>query len=92
MIVASSMTLLADSRNGQRSGLLPWTLWVIGSTASLAANVAVAEPCGAAERGVAVAVRRRASNRLRTLRLDAGSRLRWQLVRRQHAGGRRQGP
>ncbi|MFB9832827.1 DUF2637 domain-containing protein [Actinoallomurus acaciae] len=44
MIVASSMTLLADSRNGQRSGLLPWTLLVIGSTASLAANVAVAEP------------------------------------------------
>jgi hypothetical protein len=38
------MTLLADSRNGQRSGLLPWTLLVIGSTASLAANVAVAEP------------------------------------------------
>ena len=44
MIVASSMTLLADSRNGQRSGLLPWILLVIGSTASLAANVAVAEP------------------------------------------------
>ncbi|MFB9836697.1 DUF2637 domain-containing protein [Actinoallomurus acaciae] len=44
MIVASSMTLLADSRNGQRSGLLPWTLLVIGSAASLAANVAVAEP------------------------------------------------
>lgn len=38
------MTLLADSRNGQRSGLLPWTLLVIGSAASLAANVAVAEP------------------------------------------------
>lgn len=44
MIAASSMTLLADSRNGQRSGLLPWTLLVIGSAASLAANVAVAEP------------------------------------------------
>jgi hypothetical protein len=44
MIAASSMTLLADSRNGQRSGLLPWTVLVIGSTASLAANVAVAEP------------------------------------------------
>jgi hypothetical protein len=44
MIAASSMTLLADSRNGQRSGLLPWTLLVIGSVASLAANVAVAEP------------------------------------------------
>ncbi|WP_329243163.1 DUF2637 domain-containing protein [Actinoallomurus sp. NBC_01490] len=44
MIIASSMTLLADSRNGQRSGLLPWTLLVVGSAASLAANVAVAEP------------------------------------------------
>lgn len=37
------MTLLADSRSGRRSGLLPWTLLVIGSAASLAANVAVAE-------------------------------------------------
>jgi hypothetical protein len=44
MIVASSMTLLADSRRGRRSGVLPWTLLVIGSAASLAANVAVAEP------------------------------------------------
>src|SRR3569833_940446 len=43
MIVASSMTLLADSRKGQRSGLLTWTLLVIGSAASLAANAAVAE-------------------------------------------------
>jgi hypothetical protein len=44
MIAVASMTLLADSRNGRRSGLLPWALLVIGSTASLAANVAVAEP------------------------------------------------
>lgn len=44
MIVASSMSLLLDSRCGRRSGLLPWTLLVIGSAASLAANVAVAEP------------------------------------------------
>ncbi|GAA2080742.1 DUF2637 domain-containing protein [Actinomadura alba] len=44
MIVASSMTLLADSRSGRRSGFLPWTLLVVGSAASLAANVAVAEP------------------------------------------------
>lgn len=42
MIVASSMTLLADSRNGQRSGLLPWTPLVIGSAASLAANARTA--------------------------------------------------
>jgi hypothetical protein len=44
------MTLLADSRNGQRSGLLPWTLLVIGSAASLAANVAVAEPSAVGRR------------------------------------------
>lgn len=44
MIVASSMSLLLDSRCGRRSGFLPWELLIIGSTASLAANVAVAEP------------------------------------------------
>jgi Protein of unknown function (DUF2637) len=42
MIVASSMSLLASSRQG--SGVLPWVLLVIGSVASLSANVAVAEP------------------------------------------------
>ncbi|TDD32747.1 DUF2637 domain-containing protein [Actinomadura sp. KC06] len=44
MIVASSLTLLADSRAGRRGGLLPWALLLAGSAASLAANVAVAEP------------------------------------------------
>ena len=44
MIVAASTTLLADSRWGRKGGLLPWTLLVIGSLASLAANVEVAEP------------------------------------------------
>ncbi|MFG2085281.1 DUF2637 domain-containing protein [Spirillospora sp. NPDC048824] len=44
MIVVASMSLLVDSRQGRRSGLLPWTLVVLGSAASLAANVAVAEP------------------------------------------------
>jgi Protein of unknown function (DUF2637) len=44
MIVASSMTLLADSRLGHAGGLLPWLLLAVGSAASLAANVAVAEP------------------------------------------------
>ncbi|MFI0350920.1 DUF2637 domain-containing protein [Actinomadura sp. 9N407] len=44
MIAVASMSLLADSRQGRRSGLLPWTLLVLGSAASLAANVAVAEP------------------------------------------------
>jgi hypothetical protein len=37
-------TLLAESRSGGRGGLLPWVLLVIGSVASLTANVAVAEP------------------------------------------------
>ena len=44
MIVAASTTLLAESRSGGRGGVLPWALLVIGSVASLAANVAVAEP------------------------------------------------
>jgi hypothetical protein len=44
MIVAVSTTLLAESRSGRRGGFLPWALLVIGSVASLAANVAVAEP------------------------------------------------
>jgi hypothetical protein len=44
MIIASSMTLLADSRAGGTGGGLPWALLAAGSTASLAANMAVAEP------------------------------------------------
>jgi len=44
MIFAASTTLLADSRSGSRGGVLPWALLVVGSVASLAANVAVAEP------------------------------------------------
>src|SRR5207253_2823983 len=44
MIGAASTTLLADSRGGRRRGLLPRALLVAGSAASLAANVAVAEP------------------------------------------------
>jgi hypothetical protein len=44
MIVAASTSLLADSRSGNRGGFLPWALLVVGSVASLAANVAVAEP------------------------------------------------
>ena len=44
MIVASSMTLLSDARHGRKGGLLPWVLLIIGSAASLAANVAVADP------------------------------------------------
>ena len=44
MIVAASTTLLADSRSGDRGGLLTWALLLAGSAASLAANVAVAEP------------------------------------------------
>ena len=44
MIVAASTTLLVDSRSGRRGGFLPWALLVAASAASLAANVAVAEP------------------------------------------------
>jgi hypothetical protein len=44
MIVTASTTLLADSRSGRRVDFLPWALLVAGSVASLAANVAVAQP------------------------------------------------
>jgi hypothetical protein len=44
MIVAASTTLLAESRSGGKGRVLPWALLVAGSVASLAANVAVAEP------------------------------------------------
>ncbi|MBB4932788.1 hypothetical protein F4561_003608 [Lipingzhangella halophila] len=44
MIVTASMALLSDARQGRRGGALPWTLLVVGSAASLAANVAVAAP------------------------------------------------
>lgn len=44
MIVGASMTLLSDARHGRKGGLLPWALLIIGSGASLAANVAVADP------------------------------------------------
>jgi hypothetical protein len=44
MIVGASMTLLSDARHGRKGGLLPWTLLIVGSGASLAANVAVADP------------------------------------------------
>jgi hypothetical protein len=47
MIVAASTTLLADSRAGERGGALPWALLAVGSAASLAANVAVAQPTAA---------------------------------------------
>ena len=43
MIVAASTTLLAESRGGGRGGILPWGLLVMGSAASLAANMAVAD-------------------------------------------------
>jgi hypothetical protein len=46
MIVAASTTLLAESRSGGRGGPLPWALLIVGSVASLAASVAVAEPTG----------------------------------------------
>ncbi|GAB2520855.1 hypothetical protein HNR10_000731 [Nocardiopsis aegyptia] len=44
MIVASSMTLLSDARHGRKGGVLPWSLLIIGSRASFAANVAMADP------------------------------------------------
>lgn len=42
--LAASMSLLRDARQGRRGGVLPWSLLIVGSAASLAANVAVADP------------------------------------------------
>ncbi|MEU7894269.1 DUF2637 domain-containing protein [Nonomuraea sp. NPDC049152] len=43
MIVASSMSILLASRYGRRGGVLAWLLLIVGSLASLGANVAVAD-------------------------------------------------
>lgn len=44
LVVAATMTLLSARRTGRRAGALPWTALLIGLGASLAANVAAAEP------------------------------------------------
>ncbi|MFF4415730.1 DUF2637 domain-containing protein [Streptosporangium sp. NPDC001559] len=44
IIVVASMSILLANRYGSRGGALAWTLLVVGSLASLGANVAVAEP------------------------------------------------
>ncbi|XVQ90433.1 DUF2637 domain-containing protein [Microbispora siamensis] len=44
LIVVASMSILLANRSGSRGGLLAWSLLVVGSLASLGANVAVAEP------------------------------------------------
>ncbi|MEV0407284.1 DUF2637 domain-containing protein [Actinoallomurus sp. NPDC050550] len=44
MVVASSMSVLLAGRTGVSVPWLPWTLLIVGSLASLAANVEVAEP------------------------------------------------
>ncbi|WP_328855381.1 DUF2637 domain-containing protein [Microbispora hainanensis] len=44
LIVVASMSILLANRNGSRGGILAWSLLVVGSLVSLAANVAVAEP------------------------------------------------
>jgi hypothetical protein len=44
LAVAASMTMLVRRRAGQPSGLLPWVALLLGLGASLAANVAAADP------------------------------------------------
>jgi len=44
LAVAASMTMLVRRRAGQPAGLLPWLALLLGLGASLAANVAAAEP------------------------------------------------
>jgi hypothetical protein len=47
-VVAAVSVLLADSRAGRRPGILTWLLLALGLSASLAANVASAEPTATA--------------------------------------------
>jgi hypothetical protein len=44
LAVAASMTMLVRRRAGERSGALAWAALLLGLGASLAANVAAAEP------------------------------------------------
>jgi len=44
LAVAASMTMLVRRRAGQRAGALPWVAPLLGLGASLAANVAAADP------------------------------------------------
>jgi len=44
LAVAASMTMLVRRRSGQPAGVLPWVALLLGLGASLAANVAAAEP------------------------------------------------
>src|SRR5690606_37213500 len=43
-IVVASMSILLSNRCGSRGSLLAWTMLLVGSLASLGANIAVAEP------------------------------------------------
>ncbi|MEU8178990.1 DUF2637 domain-containing protein [Microbispora hainanensis] len=44
LIVVASMSILLANRSGSRGGVLAWSLLVVGSLASLGANVSIAEP------------------------------------------------
>lgn len=44
LLVAASMVMFVRRRAGQPAGVLPWTGLVLGLSASLAANIAVAKP------------------------------------------------
>ncbi|GLY92297.1 DUF2637 domain-containing protein [Actinoallomurus iriomotensis] len=44
MVVAASMSVLLASKMGRRGEWLPWAVLIVGSLASLAANVEVANP------------------------------------------------
>jgi hypothetical protein len=42
--IVASLVLLTDRRTGHRSGWLPWAALMVGTAASLAANIATADP------------------------------------------------
>ena len=46
--IVASLVLLADRRAGRKSGWLPWAALTVGTTASLAANIATADAASSA--------------------------------------------
>jgi hypothetical protein len=78
LAVAASMTMVVRRRAGQRAGALPWVALLLGLGASLAANVAAADPT--------------VVGRLVAAWPPVGLLLSYELLLQQHSHGSRGGP
>jgi Protein of unknown function (DUF2637) len=78
LAVAASMTMLVRRRSGKRSGALAWAALLLGLGASLAANVAAADPT--------------LVGRLVAAWPPVGLLLSYELLLQQHNSGARRGP